>query len=179
MQAYNSLPPLETYSYFVPSPEAQKDECPVCYKELRSEEIVAHSNGGDKHPVHKACIEEWLQSIQSTYRCPHCDTICDTIIDTGLKDKIFRILKDAPLPAEFAAIAGGLLVGSMMLPVILLIGIDQISASPRKASYTITTTMDDVYVIQVITSGIATVFFVISVLYLDEKSRLAAVRLAA
>ncbi|MEI6242004.1 MAG: RING finger domain-containing protein [Chlamydiota bacterium] len=47
-----------------------KENCAICHDFLEKSEVVVHGgNDGEKHPVHKNCIMEWVKRNPS---CPIC-----------------------------------------------------------------------------------------------------------
>ncbi|HSW73179.1 MAG TPA: hypothetical protein VLG44_07240 [Chlamydiales bacterium] len=55
--------------------------------------MVAHTNGGDKHPIHFGCLKPHLEK---TNQCPSCKMICDDSKITPWHQKVVRILKGIP-----------------------------------------------------------------------------------
>lgn len=59
------------------------DDCPICYEKMidmdpsNQKEIVAHINGGEKHPFHLQCIKDYAKSVfentlNNNIICPSC-----------------------------------------------------------------------------------------------------------
>lgn len=55
--------------------------------------MVAHTNGGEKHPIHFVCLKPYLER---TNRCPSCNEICDDSKITPWHQKTIRFLKGIP-----------------------------------------------------------------------------------
>lgn len=69
--------------------------CPCCHdspKESKTETWIYHTNGGEKHPIHKKCASIWADT-KST--CMSCLVQVDTSLferDRPLIERIWKIL---------------------------------------------------------------------------------------
>jgi len=53
---------------------AAQGECPVCYSELGNDAVI-HSDGGEKHPIHRPCLQLWMKTQEKKGQaasCPLC-----------------------------------------------------------------------------------------------------------
>jgi len=62
-------------------------------KKAPDSKIVAHTNGGEKHPIHFICLELHLER---TKLCPVCKLMCDDSQITPWNKKAGRIIKGIP-----------------------------------------------------------------------------------
>ena len=67
------------------------DSCGICWQPMNHSDVVAHnaldggySGDGEKHPVHRKCIKEWLK-IQN--QCPFCHVLLDENSIFSWKDR--------------------------------------------------------------------------------------------
>lgn len=66
------------------------DSCPICYDPLNTDSVVAHNNGGEKHPIHEKCIKQWMKFNQT---CPCCKTPVDPESLKSLGEKCFNFIE--------------------------------------------------------------------------------------
>ncbi|MEI6243061.1 MAG: RING finger domain-containing protein [Chlamydiota bacterium] len=82
-----------------------KDLCVICHDTLEGSEVIAHNGpNGAKHPMHKACMREWLKVRPS---CPFCQERVNIRSFFSWKERAIIIIKAATLPA--------LAIGSIIL----------------------------------------------------------------
>src|SRR5437868_3155116 len=78
-----------TYAPHVVDPN-NNDECCICYDPLNKGSVLAHSLGGNLHPIHQKCVELW---IQRNPICPSCRV--GVILPFSWKRKIKELLMAA------------------------------------------------------------------------------------
>lgn len=67
------------------------DDCRICYEPLQNEQVIAHSEGEELHPIHLKCMFSWIERAPL---CPFCmRTIqTDSIINIrSLKQRVIFI----------------------------------------------------------------------------------------
>lgn len=66
---------MSAYAVYSPSPSVTC-RCPICFDEDSSENqgIVAHTELGQLHPLHRACARLWFKTHDT---CPNCSTKID------------------------------------------------------------------------------------------------------
>lgn len=64
--------------------------CPICLISLERGNVVAHSVGGERHPLHATCLAQWLRTQSN---CPVCRAVIDRdSLQLSLKDKVIERL---------------------------------------------------------------------------------------
>ena len=49
------------------------DNCPICFDTMDGPDpVVAHHNMGERHPIHRDCMKEWIEKTATDPACPTC-----------------------------------------------------------------------------------------------------------
>lgn len=74
----------------------QPSTCSICLDSLNLDQgVVAHSGGGERHPLHLACLQEFMQhqtNQQRFMQCPTCRLPIDHIPDIQFQQPVRRII---------------------------------------------------------------------------------------
>lgn len=96
------------------------DLCGICKDPLSTGTVIAHNNGGEKHPLHKRCLIDWSKFNPS---CPCCRAPIDADSLLSWKDKFIqriteinnRIIQDRAFKKFFIqAIVGEAIGGAIV-----------------------------------------------------------------
>lgn len=90
------------------------DDCPICMETLKNSHAVAHTGGGDHHPIHADCIKNWLCDIKQT-TCPNCRVPVNKESLFSWKEKKIIQIKDNTKGFLRAARIGMLAVGASLV----------------------------------------------------------------
>lgn len=82
-------------------------DCPICLSSLEEGEVVAHDNGGHKHPIHKDCL---VLSMKVNNLCPICRVPINGDPLFSWEDRMIIELNQIKLDAKKGALIG-LIVG--------------------------------------------------------------------
>lgn len=82
-------------------------DCPICLSSLEEGEVVAHDNGGHKHPIHKDCL---VLSMKVNNLCPSCRAPINGDSLFSWEDRMIIELNQIKLDAKKVALIG-LIVG--------------------------------------------------------------------
>lgn len=63
-------------SFSLIRPVHPEDRCGICLAPLRDEMAVAHPGEGQKHPVHRRCMQAW---VRTNPQCPICKAGVDVL----------------------------------------------------------------------------------------------------
>ena len=58
-----------TVSFHTSTTHNPLDTCSICLMPLEKKNVIFHDNQGEKHPIHKKCMEVWAKI---TPCCPSC-----------------------------------------------------------------------------------------------------------
>ena len=61
---------MDEIKYF--QPYQSNKNCAICFETMQNEPTLAHTGGGELHPLHKKCIEAWLTHKKQNLTCPVC-----------------------------------------------------------------------------------------------------------
>lgn len=94
---------LKCSDYFI-VPGEQMGICFHCHEGLdNGEKLVAHEEGGRKHPIHKECMIEIVKKWKE--ECPFCHAKIDPNSLQSLTERTIRIIKPFIKWASISAIA--------------------------------------------------------------------------
>lgn len=88
MQVQLPVQPVQFNNYR--PPDQSFDNCNICFDPIKDKVSVAHSAGGEKHPIHKDCLIKWLKINEI---CPTCRVKVDVNSVLTWKDKAIVQLK--------------------------------------------------------------------------------------
>ncbi len=72
-------------------------ECPVCLLDLGMD-AIAHPNGGGLHPIHRRCLQAWVNAAEARHQTPTCPTCGIKVTSIETKGAaLFRMSKEGDL----------------------------------------------------------------------------------
>ncbi len=87
---------------------APNTSCPICLTEIEGQGAFHSGENGKKHPFHKKCLTEWIQSPSAAAAlCPTCRAPL-----LSITEKVKRVFSQLTKVEIAFAVGYGLLVGS-------------------------------------------------------------------
>lgn len=77
------------YSYMSVTADQNLGDCPICLDSIANgESVVGHDHGGEKHPIHKKCVDDIARRAnRHAPRCPNCRAEFDANQVLNLREK--------------------------------------------------------------------------------------------